>query len=393
MKILEEKIQNKINNKYIMKPTSIFKEYAKKTHSKSSEKKISAGYPKNPINVKSYIELESAYKEDKFDVNYNIEDYIDTDLNNISDNVTHIVFCVYRISYDQNYKNTKYPYLQYLLYKYPKDNDKISNLMTFPFIKKENGSKIEKTANKYLKNLFGVTRKIKGFIENNRTVYLFINYNPDNTPIKLIYKKSSEQSFWWVIIDNICNKKRLLNFPIHSSVYKFFYKNQFLIYLLYNNKKIPIPTSLFYGDNYNYIKNLISLGEKKSKKLILTNFTNSFKYGAWDHSLDKTDADTDIDGKYAEGGIMEFAAFIENNSSFNFNINIDLLNLLENNKKLEYPLGFSSVSIGGKENYNVKPEFWDTLDNKHLTPIAFYQIDKKSLPYLWSPSYENYNII
>ena len=107
MKILEEKIQNKINNKYIMKPTSIFKEYAKKTHSKSSEKKNFAGYPKNPINVKSYIELESAYKEDKFDVNYNIEDYIDTDLNNISDNVTHIVFCVYRISYDKNYKHTK----------------------------------------------------------------------------------------------------------------------------------------------------------------------------------------------------------------------------------------------------------------------------------------------
>ena len=49
-------------------------------------------------------------------------------------------------------------------------------------------------------------------------------------------KKNSQ--LWWATIHEICNLKKILNFPIHNSVSYLFFNNNKLIFL--KNKKILI---------------------------------------------------------------------------------------------------------------------------------------------------------
>ena len=62
-------------------------------------------------------------------------------------------------------------------------------------------------------------------------------------------------------MDEICNHKKILNFPIHKSVFELFYENNKLIYLKDRNKRcIEIPTIAYFGDSDEILPYIASLG-------------------------------------------------------------------------------------------------------------------------------------
>lgn len=376
-----------------MKTTSIYDEYVSNTLKQEQPQPSS-------INIKSVLELDTLDNDNtgnelyELKYEYNIGDYIDNDFKNISKSATNVVVCIYKISNLVKQYGTKYPFLQYLLYKYPKEDSKVSDLLTFPFFKLTNTNSIDVKANAYIKKLLGTDNiQIKGFIEDNNIVYLFAEYNMDTKTGALLFKKTSKNNYWWALIDDICNKKNILNFPIHKSVYNLFYKNQYLIYLLLNKKKIPIPTSLYYGNHYDSLKKIISLEKLNTSGIILTTYKRSFKYGGWLYDSFEPNNLTDIDGKYKRGGIIAVAAFIENYKDFTFKININILDLLENKKKYNFPLGYSSISLDKNQAYNIDAEFIEKINKKYIIPVSFFEIDKTALPPLWDSNYNDYKII
>ena len=84
-----------------------------------------------------------------FNYSYDITTSINTDLSKMNPSIDKVSFCIYRVIHCKNQQNVKHPFLQYLLYKYPKNNGQISNTMIFPFIKIK--SNIKKESNNYWK--------------------------------------------------------------------------------------------------------------------------------------------------------------------------------------------------------------------------------------------------
>ena len=93
--------------------------------------------------------------------------------------------------------------------------------MIFPFLK--GGASSVKNANGFVKKITGQSLKIEGFIEKSSTVFLFYNYSDiEDGIIKRVFYKTKANTLWWCLIDEICNHKKVLNFPVHPSVYTTF---------------------------------------------------------------------------------------------------------------------------------------------------------------------------
>ena len=128
---------------------------------------------------------------------------------------------------------------------------------------------------------------------------------------------------WWVLIDEICNHRKSLNFPIHKSVTSLFYLNPILIYLKQKTKNIDIPIVGYYGNYYKFLPIIASLGQKPTTwpnlefgpYFYFTSYTGAFRYAGWTSNYkqrkvyDKEIADED--GKLSKGGIIRFALFTE----------------------------------------------------------------------------------
>lgn len=161
-----------------------------------------------------------------------------------------IFFCIYRIRTEPENE----PFLEYLLYKYPPKN---KDICIFPFIKPKGKVNINDEMNKMMHDKLKQSKlkwTLKGFISEADSLYLFIKMTREKQYLfsQRVLKRNTE--WWWCIIDEICNQKHILNFPIHNIVTKLFLSNPLLIYLKDTqgfNK--PIPRSLYYGQNAQYI--------------------------------------------------------------------------------------------------------------------------------------------
>ena len=83
--------------------------------------------------------------------------------------------------------------------------------------------------------------KYNGFISNNYGHYFFFHYLDDSIDLSF---KARDSELWWTLIDEICNKQKIINFPVHDSVFNLFYNNSELIYLTDKNN-IPIELRSF----------------------------------------------------------------------------------------------------------------------------------------------------
>ena len=89
-----------------------------------------------------------------------------------------------------------------------------------------------------------------GFIQNDNTIFVFYNLSSvdeystipraEQQWLKLIKESNN---LWWVLIDEICNHRKSLNFPIHKSVTSLFYTESDINLFKAKSKKYRYPYS------------------------------------------------------------------------------------------------------------------------------------------------------
>jgi len=339
------------------------------------------------------------------DYTYNIEQILNTDLREIPTNPSIISFCIHRVITCKNRAKPVHPFLQYLLYKYPSSKNSNSNLMVFPFIKYKSGAVIT-IANKITKELTGEKLSIKGFLENKDQLYLFFDiHEKRNNPMATVNYKSNNAKLWWVLMDEICNSHKVINFPIHPSVYMIFFRNPALIYIKFDNRRVPIPKIGYYGNYYKFIPIVAAIGSQNSLRgqlsgsdlFYFSTFRKAVRYAAWSPLYQERIAYnkkvTDIDGRYDKGGVVRFAVFMDKPFVTIDNSYEEIGKLLKNKlwEKEHLSMYIGSIDYDG-EKLDILPEYILT-DTKQYLSLSYHMVDMDSVPATWQPSYTGYRIL
>ena len=347
---------------------------------------------------------------------YNIEN-LNTDFNLItSNNKTKINICCYRIVVSNKYKEFAFPFLQYMLYKYPYSNKEHNDLCIFPFEKKDNKN-IIKQGKSMVKKIFSLELVCKGYTQNRNNIYLFFNIPYKNMAIG---KLNRNNELWWATISEICNNKKMINFPIHKSVYNIFYNNPFLIYLKNGKKQnIEIPQICYYGDSYEIMPAAASLGIKNRNGhwtgdfYITNDLIGACRWGMWSTNLREKKmfgkTITDKEGKFKKGGLLRLVVFLKKNlvtlyqkKDLNYNFikteYIEELSGKWNNKNRgKWGDSYDSLIISKIKNKKHSGYFNNTVlysvtNSKNLCPLSYHELDPDTFKLYWDPNYEFYNI-
>ena len=126
---------------------------------------------------------------------------------------------------------------------------------------------------------------------------IFFEIPYKNYKVSLLKKKTQ---LWWTTISEICNSKKILNFPVHNSVTKLFYNNPKLIFLKNkNNINIQIPTVVYYPETKQLLPFISIMGIKSSSSrtfgpyYYFTDYINAFR-GSWTSNYKKREVDSKI---------------------------------------------------------------------------------------------------
>jgi len=337
---------------------------------------------------------------------YDIESSISTDLKELPSNPSRISFCMYRITDCKKRHNVKTPFLQYLLYKYPASDKDYSDMMVFPFTVHRGGS-VRRTITEFMSKLGTQKPKIKGFIENLHDLYLFFDLSDtEKLGITAVGLKTKKDSMWWCLIDEICNHKRLMTFPIHPSVYNIFYTNPALIYLKADDKRVEIPIVGYHGNYYKFIPLVASVGQQATSAArfpygnlyYFGTFRKAIRYGSWSpFYTEKVAYDnkiTDIDGKYTKGGMVRFALFLGKTKVL-LDEPYDIIDDYLSNKR-DWKDKYQSLYIGSIDfdhrKLSANPEYILTEYVQQVS-LSYHIIDRDSLKPTWDPHYDGYSII
>ncbi len=326
----------------------------------------------------SLFSLHPSWKEKQIKLvpNYEIEKYIKpiSKKMNIKKN-NHIYLCIYNIQASEEFLHT---HLKYFLYKQPNSNNDFSNLLTFPYITYTSGNPI-KIAEKTITNIFNAKLDCKGFVEKNNDLYIFYNYN---VSIKYTPLLKENTKYWWGLIDEICNKKEILNYPIHETVSNLFLDNPGIIYLtvFYNdiNHKLEIPVVGYKGGYYKLINKNFELIDRNLYSMFgpyynfSSSFTKSLRLSCWTNNYKPAYFNkiqiTNNNGKYLKSKVVRTAIFLGNAQTLRGETNSTfkkIIDLYDNN------------DVKTKYNKQVKYKFeWeDDIDTVLLGEIPFKKLD------------------
>ena len=189
------------------------------------------------------------------------------------DGVTHISLCIYRI----NVKPSSTPFLQYLLFKNTKGR------LVFPGF---NGGGIS-AAHEFYESIIGLKseQKPRGFLRVGDVIHVFYQYISADA-IDEPYKTERDE-WWWCLMDEICNWRKVVGMDVDPSVVKLFYEKPELIYLYDTNyNKLEIPVVGYHGEPLKSLEFIYTFGVKESDidskygpHYYYTTFERAFKYG------------------------------------------------------------------------------------------------------------------
>ena len=339
---------------------------------------------------------------------------------------TKVFICIYNVTYKIK-ETKKNPFLRYLLYKYP-EKSQFSNLMTFPFFTNENKN-ILKTANNKVFEILNKRIKPKGYLKNTDGLFIFYNNEVDDF---IFEKKMKKDNFWWTIMDEICNLKKVLYFKIHDSVTNLFFKHQLLIHLYdTEGKKFETPIITFKGEHIDLINYIASFGIRPSSRSRFGPFYTSgtynwaVRYAGWSRYYVKQEflgkKITDDNGKFKRGGILRLITFLGNldeqkiisyNKDNYFYKLIDFYDddKVKSNESIEKYLDNknkytgkwtleSKTLIVPKIKYkndigyfNINTEYIIDNGDNQLT-LSIHELNMKSLKVVWDPLYDGYEIL
>ena len=376
---------------------------------------------------------------------YNIKPILCQDYKSISKKEKKIHICCFNIQSNEESESSlyhlKYPkinrngqpkipkfFLMYLLNRYSNPNGE--DFMIFPFTKNYNKTAPLETVKKYVSNQLSIEHyKIAGYIEKGKDLYFFIDVSYNIVFSNYNIGSGAKGTVSFCLIDEICNKRKFLNFPINYSVFSIFYENPILIYLKYNKNILAIPDVGFYGVDRKKIAMVLGLGLEWNKLWSfgpynsLWDFQNSFKTAIWltsDVNKIETQHRNDIDkyGRFKKfGAIIRYAVFLgrqswhimyQNTDPFynrikGLDITIKNLKEYENyqqkNSKLnkEWPKIYDSLTMSPFKLKNINtiyPEYRAYVLRKpsQLIPLGLYYPDQnQKLPLFWDRNFK-YNI-
>ena len=324
--------------------------------------------------------------------------------------INRVFVCIYRII---DSDNIDLPFLSYLLYKMPQGKNE-QFIFPFKYVKNDNPSKI---ATKLVSEITNEKLEKKGFIINNNDCYYFYKESYNNININYI-KRNNE--LWWCIIDEICNKKKILNYKVNKYVYSIFYKYPNLIYLKdKSNEKIESPIVAFYGGPFQLIPYVSSFGLRANNTSIfgsyyyLGSFNYSVKHGLWTTNYKQRNLlnknISDKNGKYYNGGIIRYTVFLKNNRhilyrpSDPFYKYVQSLDSIKDenkhkNEKGEWAENCDSLSISTIKYknlsgyFNINAQYIVRNFNQQM-PLSCHELDTKKVGNVFDPLYENYHIL
>jgi len=419
--------------------------------------------------ISSSIKSENTFVEDqKFDVidmdsfqqitsiNSSSEDYEYTnantiynpDLNTNFDDIDTIIdktkpCIIHNMCYKINFDIIK-PYLMFYLFKYPKSDRSSNDMLVFPFenYKNKPDNNVLKQSSQLNGKIFSreyrphISKEPRGYIFNKPLNLIFILYEYDHKQSISVNKLERKTQFWWTLIDEIVNHKKVTNFPINNSVYNTFIDNPSLLYLYNRGEIIEIPSVGYHGTYYEIMKNIVKTGLRNSTLnpmmgpyYYFGTFRKAVRYAGWTSTYKPRMMDgkfiAEKDGLYEKGGLIRFAMFLGkmkaflnhksdplDKSSRYFNRIKDsskkfyedmVLRLHDHDGKWATEGIYDSVYIGKATLDNGKlfiknPEFVVKSSNQ-FEMISYHQLDKNTLvvdkskdEFRWDPNYNNYNI-
>ncbi len=327
---------------------------------------------------------------------------------------TFIYACCFRVITSKPNKIIQNPFLEYLLYKYPSSSSSYSNLCLFPFriLGKDT---LNQTKNKLMNDLNYKNIDCLGYIQNSKGIFLFFEIPYKNYKINLLKKNSQ---LWWATMHEICNIRKVLNFPIHHSVTKLFFNNNQLIFLKNKNSiNIQIPTIGYYTDSKELLPFISIMGIKASSSktfgpyYYFTNYNEAFR-GAWSSNYLKREIDnkiiTDENGLLKCSGFVRFVIFTGNprvplyrktDPFYEYISSLDTSNDKKRKliKKIKWAKKYDSIIISNFKFKNVSGYYQTNTkfivkSFDSFTSLSYHYIDKKSLKPVWDPFYTNYSI-
>jgi hypothetical protein len=225
---------------------------------------------------------------------YPINEILRKDYENIQLNPEQRIFtAVYQIN-----TTALKPFIEYTLFKFPKTDTDISDLFIFPFKKPTKNLTPLQIALKIKNNIKKDKAKCKGFLLNENGAYFFFEDKLAKNTLEL---KPRNTKKWWVTIDEICNHRNILNFPIHQSVTNIFYQFPTLIYLYENNQKIETPTIAYFGEPIQKIAQPAVFGRRNQ---LTGNYGPFFYFSGYTKAIQYASYKSNIDWKRFNRGKM-----------------------------------------------------------------------------------------
>ena len=356
---------------------------------------------------------------------YDIHRHLDTDFHNIKPTQgMHINICCFKIVESRPNKIIEKPFLQYLLYKYPKSIKKVGNVCVFPFEKYQSGE-ILSIGKKIVKTLFDeVISNPIGYIKNKDGIFLFYNIPFNSVVVSNNTLNDNQPHYLWSLIDEICNHKKYITFPIHNSVTDLFLDNPKLNYLKDKKKLcIEVPTVGFVADSQELLNYIATMSIKGSAVrtfgpyYYFHDFQSAVRLASWSTNYEKriifNKQITDENGLYIQGGFVRFAIFLGN-----YRVVLDrntdpiipfveaqddvtqptkkLLNKLKKGKG-KWANTYDAIMISNFKNKKRSGFFRKGTEYilkkfNSFTSLSIHLMDKSTLTPNWDPEYKGYNI-
>tara|TARA_Y100000768_G_C23854725_1_gene622800 strand:- start:45 stop:965 length:921 start_codon:yes stop_codon:yes gene_type:complete len=201
-------------------------------------------------------------------------------------------------------------FLEFLFY----NNNDVLELIKFKYEGKIPSKEAINIINKIFVN-YDFTIKYVGYINN----IIFIETRVIDEWV--IYKKRKHE-LWFLISDEIINKKKSLHMIVGETIVNLFLKNPSLLYLEDNNNNIiESPIISYHGNYYNKIKANVVYGVFRATHYAslgpyyyFSSYSKAIEYAVWNYKnlpykLNNV-VISDENGKNREGGIVRFAIFL-----------------------------------------------------------------------------------
>ena len=371
----------------------------------------------NPSIIKQQSIIHNPLKQPKQNLKSHSYQYLSTpsiNLNNIPCQKKQRIFiCIYHIQEQET------PFLEYLLYKYPK---KECDVCLFPFIERDSKKQLKTQIIDFFKNIINIAQPwtLKGYIQEKKDIYMLFHLPHAGDLLgEHILRRGSE--WWWCLIDEICNQRHIVNFPIHYSVTNLFLKNPDLIYLEdTKGDNYPIPRALYYGTYSSIAPFYFVFGPKQTVAgrygpyYYLGSYEKIIRYAGWSPEytpLKKNNVSiADEHGQLLEGGgIIRYAVFLGkikvllNHPHDEKHSDIPIKNTLDFQLRMEdrdgkWAINHDSLYYGRAQlaghpirRWRINPGFVTKNFNQQI-PLSMHLLDKKTLKTNLYPHYYKYYI-